>query len=172
MSLSEGVEWSLHCAWLLAQVPPGKALSSRRMAEFYGLPPAYLSKLLKSLVRAGILAATTGPRGGFRLARPAAGITVLEVTEAVEGSGPLFRCTEIRQQGPAPALKADCRRPCGIAQVMHDAEQAWRAHLAATTIADLVGQATSGSGGRVRAWLDRLPEHAAPTRPGLAIVDD
>ena len=45
MSLSEGVEWSLHC-------PAGEAVSSRRMAEFYGLRPAYLSKLLKSLVRA------------------------------------------------------------------------------------------------------------------------
>jgi Rrf2 family protein len=162
MSLSEGVEWSLHCAWLLAHVPAGKALSSRRMAEFYGLPPAYLSKLLKSLVRAGILGASTGPRGGFRLARTPADITVLDVMEAVEGSAPLFRCTEIRQRGPAPALKADCRRPCGIATVMHDADQAWRAQLAATTVADLVSRATSGSDGRARGWLERLPEHAAP----------
>ncbi|HKE72886.1 MAG TPA: Rrf2 family transcriptional regulator [Acidimicrobiales bacterium] len=158
MPLSEGVEWSLHCAWLLAQVPPGKALSSRRMAEFYALPPAYLSKLLKSLVRAGILDATTGPRGGFRLARPPAGITVLDVMEAVEGGDPLFRCTEIRQRGPAPVATADCRRPCGIAKVMHDAEQAWRAQLAASTVADLVTRASSGSGGRVRGWLASIME--------------
>jgi Rrf2 family protein len=158
MSLSAGVEWSLHCAWLLTHVPPGEALSSRRMAEFYGLPSAYLSKLLKSLVRAGILDATTGPRGGFRLARPAGDITVLDVMEAVEGSGPMFQCTEIRQRGPAPASRADCRRPCGIAKVMHDAEEAWRAQLAATTVADLAGQASSGSAGRARGWLKLLPE--------------
>jgi Rrf2 family protein len=161
MALSEGVEWSLHCAWLLSQVEQGEALSSRRMAEFYGLPPAYLSKLLKSLVRAGILDATTGPRGGFRLARPPADITVLDVVEAVEGKDPLFRCREIRQRGPVPASTAACRRPCGIANVMHEADQAWRARLAATSIADLVGQAGTGavrSGGRARGWLATLPE--------------
>ncbi|HEU4542750.1 MAG TPA: Rrf2 family transcriptional regulator [Jiangellaceae bacterium] len=158
MSLSEGVEWSLHCAWLLTHVRPGEALSSRRMAEFYGLPSAYLPKLLKSLVRAGILDATTGPRGGFRLARPAGDITVLDIMEAVEGRGPLFQCTEIRQRGPAPVSKADCRRPCGIAKVMHDAERAWRAQLAATTVADLANQASSGSDSRARRWLESLPE--------------
>jgi Rrf2 family protein len=164
MSLSEGVEWSLHCAWLLTHVPKGEALSSRRMAEFYGLPPAYLSKLLKSLVRAGILDATTGPRGGFRLARPADEITVLDVMEAVEGRGALFQCTEIRQQGPVPASAADCRRPCGIAKVMSEAEQAWRARLAATTIGELASSSRSGSGSRARDWLVQLPERRASTR--------
>jgi len=158
MSLSEGVEWSLHCAWLLTHAPAGEAVSSRRMAEFYGLPPAYLSKLLKSLVRAGILDATTGPRGGFRLARPPDDITVLDVMEAVEGRGALFQCTEIRQQGPVPASAADCRRPCGIAKVMSDADQAWRARLAATTIAELASSAGSGSASRARDWLTGIPE--------------
>jgi Rrf2 family protein len=161
--LSEGVEWSLHCAWLLTHVPPGQALSSRRMAEFYGLPSAYLSKLLKSLVRAGILDATTGPGGGFRLARPPSDITVLDILEAVEGSKPLFRCTEIRQRGPAPASTADCRRPCGIAKVMHDAEQTWRAQLAATSVADLLDQASSGSDRRASDWLARLPGRSVPS---------
>jgi Rrf2 family protein len=162
MALSEGVEWSLHCAWLLAQVPEGQPVSSRRMAEFYGLPPAYLSKLLKSLVRAGVLDATTGPRGGFRLARPPGEITVLDVVDAVEGGDPLFRCREIRQRGPVPASTADCRRPCGIAKVMYEAEQAWRSRLAATTVADLAGQPGSGSGRRATDWLATLPERAAP----------
>jgi len=38
-------------------------------------------------VRAGLLAAATGPRGGFRLARPPEEITVADVVEAVEGRG-------------------------------------------------------------------------------------
>jgi len=158
MSLPEGVEWAIHCTWLLAQAKPGESLSSRRMAEFYGLPNAYLSKSLKSLVRAGLLAATTGPRGGFRLARAATDITVLDIVEAIEGRTPMFRCTEIRQRGPVPVSKSDCRRPCGIAKVMHDAERAWREQLAATTVADLTGQASSGSTNRARGWLASLPE--------------
>jgi Rrf2 family protein len=164
MPLSEGVEWSLHCTWLLTHVPPGEALPSRRMAEFYGLPPAYLSKLLKSLVRAGILDATTGPRGGFRLTRPPGDITVLDVMEAVEGKAPLFQCTEIRQRGPVPTSEAACSRPCGIAKVMYDAEATWRAQLAATTVADLASQASSGSHSRALDWLNGLPERRASGR--------
>lgn len=163
MYLPEGVEWAVHCAWLLAQTRPGQALSSRRMAEFYGLPTAYLSKVLKSLVRAGLLDATTGPRGGFRLARPAADITVLDIVDAVEGRAPMFRCTEIRQRGPVPAPKSDCLRPCGVTKVMREAERAWRGELAATTIADLTARAGGGSTRRVRGWLDGLAGSTAST---------
>ena len=62
----------------------------------------------------------------------------------MEGPGPLFCCTEIRQRGPVPLTGAACRKPCGIAQVMRQAERAWRQELASTTIADLVE--TSGTG--------------------------
>jgi Rrf2 family protein len=83
MRLPEGVEWALHCTWLLTVARDRDALPARRLAEFYGLPEAYLAKLLKTLVRAGLLSATSGPRGGFRLARPPGDITVADVVEAV-----------------------------------------------------------------------------------------
>ena len=102
MKLSEGVEWALHCTWTLAAAPASEPLSTRRLAEFYDLPAPYLAKVLNSLVRAGVLTATSGPRGGFRLAKPADEITAAEVLEAVEGRGQLFSCTEIRQRGPVP----------------------------------------------------------------------
>lgn len=153
MRLPQGVEWALHCTWVLAMARDGDALPARRLAEFYGLPEAYLAKLLKALVRAGVLGASTGPRGGFRLARPPEEITVAEVVEAVEGQGPLFHCMEIRQRGPVPLIGAAVRRPCGIAQVMDRAERAWRRELAATTIADLVATSGVGAATRARTWL-------------------
>jgi Rrf2 family protein len=151
------VEWALHCTWLLTFTRDRDPLPARRLAEFYELPEAYLAKLLKALVRAGLLGATSGPRGGFRLARPPGDITVADVVEAVEGPSPLFQCTEIRQRGPVPLTGAACRRPCGIAQVMDGAESAWRAELAATTIADLVETSGIGAVTRVTSWLDTLP---------------
>lgn len=157
MRLPEGVEWALHCTWLLTLTRDGDALPARRLAEFYGLPEAYLAKLLKALVRAGLLTAASGPRGGFRLARPPGGITVAEVVEAVEGPGPLFHCTEIRQRGPVPLTGEACLRPCGIARVMHRAELAWRQELAATTIADLVEGSGTGAAARASRWLAALP---------------
>jgi Rrf2 family protein len=157
MRLPQGVEWALHSTWLLALARDGDALPARRLAEFYGLPEAYLAKLLKALVRAGLLSAATGPRGGFRLARPPEVITVAEVVEAVEGQGPLFHCMEIRQRGPVPLTGTAARKPCGIAQVMDRAERAWRKELAATSIADLVDTAGVGAVTRARTWLATLP---------------
>ncbi len=151
------MEWALHCTWLLTFTRDGDALPARRLAEFYGLPEAYLAKLLKALVRAGLLGATSGPRGGFRLARPPERITVAEIVEAVEGQAPLFHCTEIRQRGPVPLTGAACRQPCGIAQVMDRAERAWRKELAATTIADLAETSGVGAVTRVSSWLATLP---------------
>ena len=156
MKLTGGVEWALHCTWLLSLAPRDEALSTRRLAEFYDLPEAYLAKVLNSLVRAGVITATSGPRGGFRLVRRPEDITVAEVVAAVEGRGPLFHCTEVRQRGPVPLSEAACKRICGIAQVMQQAERAWWNELAATTVADLVASSGVGVGQRVDTWLSRL----------------
>jgi Rrf2 family protein len=138
--LSQGVEWGLHCAVLLAQAPDGLAVPRRMLAEQYDLPEAYLAKQLQSLVAGGILHAVSGPRGGYRLARPAAGVTVLDVLDAVEGSASPFVCQEIRQRGRVALTPEQCRRPCAIAAVMTQAHQAWRASLRAVTIGELAGR--------------------------------
>lgn len=138
MKLSQGVEWGLHCATLIAQVPDDVALSRRSLAEHYALPDPYLAKHLQALTRAGLLTATPGPRGGFRLAKPAEHITVLEVLEAIEGNAAPFLCQEIRQRGSGALSAEQCARPCAISAVMTEAHQAWRESLRRTTIADLV----------------------------------
>jgi len=139
MRLSEGVEWGLHCAVLVALVPPEQVLSAGRLAEYHGVPTPYLAKHLQALSRAGILESVPGPRGGYRLARLARDITVLDVVEAVDGTDPPFRCTEIRRRGPTGLPAREYRVPCSIHAVMATAEDAWRAELRRTSIADLVG---------------------------------
>jgi Rrf2 family protein len=137
MRLSEGVEWGLHCAVLLAVMPADAALSTTRLAEFHGVPVAYLAKHLQAMSRAGILEAGTGPRGGYRLARSPADISVLDVVEAVDGKDPAFQCLEIRRRGPAAVPAREYRTMCGIHRVMVEADEAWRARLGRTSIADL-----------------------------------
>lgn len=139
MRLSEGVEWALHCCGILAVLPSDGALPAARLAEYHGVPGAYLAKHLQALSRAGIVASVRGPRGGYRLARPPAEISVLEVVEAVERGEPAFRCTEIRRRGPCAVAEPKAyAKPCGITTVMREAEHAWRASLASRTVADLV----------------------------------
>jgi Rrf2 family protein len=138
MKLSDGVEWSLHCCTVLALLPEGTALPAARLAEFHGVPAAYLAKHLQALSRAGIVETVPGQRGGYRLARPPAEVSLWEVVAAVEGTAPAFRCTEIRRRGPAALPDRHYRSACGIARAMQRAEAAWRAELQATTLADLL----------------------------------
>jgi len=144
--MSEGVEWGLHCAALLGFLPPGAGLSTARLAEYHEVPPAYLAKHLQAMSRAGILEAAQGPRGGYRLARCPAEITVLEVVEAVDGPTPGFRCAEIRRRGPAGGLPLrEYRVPCAIHAVMDAADAAWRAELRATSLADVISRVVGGA---------------------------
>ena len=119
MKLSDGVEWGLHCAALLAAIPAGMVLPGKALAEFHGISESYLLKHLQALTTAGILVSVPGPKGGYRLARPAAEITVLEVVDAIEGRQSAFRCDEIRQRGPA-AMEPEVyqlsvlNRKCGL----------------------------------------------------------
>ena len=137
MRLSEGVEWGLHCAVVLAVLPSDASLSTARLAEYHSVPEAYLAKHLQALSGAGILAAGRGPRGGYRLARPPADISVLDVVEAVDGEDPAFRCLEIRRRGPAAVPAREYRTMCGVHRVMVEADDAWRARLSLTSVADL-----------------------------------
>jgi Rrf2 family protein len=155
VKLPESTEWVLHATTALAQLDPGATASAAQLAEHYDVPPAYLAKQLQSLVRAGVLMATTGPRGGFRLARPAADVTMLDVVEAVDGASPFYVCNEIRQQGRGAAPPEQCRRTCALAARMAEAETAWRASLAGVTIADIVAGLPRGVAQRTRALLFR-----------------
>lgn len=139
MRMSEGIEWALHCCTVLAFLPDDESLPAARLAEFHGVPGPYLAKHLQALTRAGITTSTSGPRGGFRLARSAAEITLLDVVVAIDGDDRAFTCTEIRQNGPQaqPAIDYPQLGPCGIATAMWRAEDAWRRELADTSIADL-----------------------------------
>jgi Rrf2 family protein len=138
MRMSEGVEWVLHCCTVLATLPSDETLPAAKLAELHDVAPAYLAKHLQATAAAGITETVPGPRGGYRLARPPAEISILDVVQAVDGDDTAFRCSEIRQQGPAAGPPSLYRRPCGIARAMWRAEDAWRAELRATTIADLV----------------------------------
>ncbi|MGW4794536.1 RrF2 family transcriptional regulator, partial [Nonomuraea sp. NPDC004297] len=138
MKLPASTEWLLHCATTLAQLPPGATTSAAQLAQYYDLPAPYLAKQLQALVKAGVLTATTGPRGGFRLARQASEITLLHIVEAVDGASSPYECREIRQQGRGALSPEECASVCVLAQKMHEAHQAWRSSLSGVSLADVI----------------------------------
>jgi len=162
MKMSEGVEWAAHCAVLLAYVPDGSALPAVKLAEYHGVPTPYLAKSLQALMRAGIVDSTPGRYGGYRLARRAEDISLLDIVAAIDGTEPAFRCSEIRRRGPS-AVPARAYSPmCGIATAMGQAEAAWRETLAAKSVADLarhvMDEAPPAALAKGTAWLGRQLE--------------
>jgi Rrf2 family protein len=137
---SVAVEYALHVVLQLAMFTPDKSASAKALAEFQGVPPAYLARIMTQLNKADLVVATEGKGGGYRLARPAQEITFLDVADAIEGGKPLFECTEVRLRcvlyGGKPPKPTGV---CGIHAVMLAAERRMREQLAATTVADVLG---------------------------------
>lgn len=68
----------------------------RELARAQQLSAKYLEQLVIPLRHAGLVQAARGPAGGYVLARPAEGISALEVVEAVEGPVCLLDCVARR----------------------------------------------------------------------------
>lgn len=138
MKLGDGVEQSIHSVLMLAGLGPDGVLAAAAIAEYHGVSPSYLLKHLQALAGANILQSVPGPKGGYRLARPLDKISLLDIVIAIEGATPAFRCAEIRQRGPSPLAQKFFSAPCAVNAAMLRAEQAYRAELRKTLLADLV----------------------------------
>ena len=158
--IGTGVEYALHCLLWLAESGDQQP-SSRDLADIQGVSPSYVAKIFSRLTKAGVVTSSEGIRGGYRLSRSPEKISVLEVTDAIEGNNPLFDCKEIRGDC---ALFEDgqpewaCSGVCGIHAVMLRAEKAMRAELAKTSLASLVtGMAKKGMpetfGNEAQVWF-------------------
>jgi Rrf2 family protein len=64
---------------------PGVPVKRELLADRESIPPAFLDDILRALRNGGLAASQRGAEGGWRLARPAAEITVGMIIRAVEG---------------------------------------------------------------------------------------
>ncbi|ATL25689.1 RrF2 family transcriptional regulator [Streptomyces formicae] len=169
MKLSGGVEWALHCCVVLTAA--SEPVPAARLAQLHEVSPSYLAKQMQALSRAGLVRSVQGKTGGYVLTKKAEDITLLDVVQAVDGKNPAFVCTEIRQRGPFATPPEQCAKQCPIARAMGAAEAAWRASLAAVTIADLVASVESDSGPDtlpgIGSWLTEEPRALRPA-PGTS----
>lgn len=66
--------------------------STRDLADLYHMPRTVVANLLKEFGKAGLLQSQRGLHGGYRLARPAAQITLLDVLNVIDGPVQLIDC--------------------------------------------------------------------------------
>jgi Rrf2 family protein len=66
--------------------------STTELAEAYHMPRSVVANLLKEFTKAELLESRRGQNGGYRLARPAAEITLLDVLNVIDGPVHLIDC--------------------------------------------------------------------------------
>ncbi len=175
---SAGVEYGIHCLlFLVDERGQSREASVRDLAELQGVPLEYLAKVFTKLARAGLVVATEGVRGGFRLARAPGEISVLDIVAAIDGPKAIFDCREVRERcaifdeaAPDWAVSG----PCAIHKVMLNAQQQMETALARQNILDLarqVGQkAPAHFTTQVNSWLSERRDNKGAGNPPEVIA--
>jgi Rrf2 family protein len=130
MELTKRGDYAVRAMLALARTQDGKLLSVRRIAEEMAIPVRFLPQVMADLAAAGLVEATTGRAGGYRLARPSDTISLLDVVEAVEGDSRRRTC--VLRGGPC-GLDGHC----DVHDVFFAAQDAMLNTLGAARLADL-----------------------------------
>jgi Rrf2 family protein len=150
--LSSQEEYGLRCLLQVARRGRLQPVPILEIARAEGLSPEYAGKLLRELRLAGLVASTKGSRGGYRLARPPAELTVWQVLHALGGA--LFPDDFCECH---PGQHSDCvhTTDCSLRALWRSVDGVLRAHLQGVTLADLVREEES-----MALWLEPEPMEA------------
>ncbi|HKE95796.1 MAG TPA: SUF system Fe-S cluster assembly regulator [Povalibacter sp.] len=111
---------------------PERSLAAAEVAERTHIALPTVSKLLKTLQRAGLVSSTRGSLGGYQLARPASEITAAKILDALEGP---FAITECSGQHSNCGIESNCQ----VGHVWQRVNGAIRRALNDVTLAQLAG---------------------------------
>jgi Rrf2 family protein len=76
----------------MASQPQGGIILKKDICKAQDITPAFLTKILQPLIKAGIVGSQRGVGGGFFLAKPASAITLFDVVKSQEGPLYLNQC--------------------------------------------------------------------------------
>jgi Rrf2 family transcriptional regulator, cysteine metabolism repressor len=115
------------------------AVSAKRIAEEFLIPPELLAKILQRLAKEGLITSQNGPKGGYVLARRPMAITVGEVIRALEGPIRIVECYEDESDCPQME-RCNLRRPVQKIQaaITHMLDSMSLAELTSTDVPELL----------------------------------
>lgn len=131
MVITRATEYAIRTVIFLAQQPRNEIVLKKDICRTQEVTPAFLTKILQPLIKAGIVSSQRGVGGGFLLAREAHEITLLDILQAEEGRLKLNHCL----------VDPDvCHRDayCAAHEVWHEAQMEMADVLGRYSIADLV----------------------------------
>ncbi len=158
MKISTRTEYGVRVLVTLARIDDDAPLSLKEIARREKLPHAYLEQLIGDLRRAGLVSATRGQSGGYRLARPAAEIPMTDAVRALEG--PIL---EMPCAGAEDLEHCDRPQPCSVHEVFKRVYESLSLSLGATSLAEVVASA-GGPPYPAAVRRRRVAEHSAITR--------
>lgn len=85
LRISRGCEYAISALKVIAMLEPDQTLRAEEVALRAGCPAKFTANLLTQLTKDGLLEGSRSSGRGYRLARPAADISVLEIIESVDG---------------------------------------------------------------------------------------
>jgi Rrf2 family protein len=130
LTITRKVDYALRAMVFLAGLTPVELRNFETIATAYQIPKDFLAKIMRQLVQAELVQSIRGPRGGYKLNRPAYEISVLEVVEAVEGPIFLNHCLD---DGDPCSIEARC----SMMSVWERAQQAMTEVLRTTLLSDI-----------------------------------
>jgi Rrf2 family protein len=117
-------------------------VSLKAIAEAEGLPLAYLERIVALLKKAGLVESQRGAHGGYRLARPAAEITMDEAVLALEGVVAPMSCfvdDSVERRGVLCSHHEDAGHGCATKLLWTRVQGGMVEAMRRTTLAELIG---------------------------------
>jgi len=125
MKLTMQGEYAVRAMLELAKQYGNGLISAKELALRQDIPAVFLTKILSTLTKAGLIISQRGSQGGIRLAKEPSGITIKSVIEAVEGPFKLNMC--LGEPG-----ECDRKPTCKVHRMWHRAQEAMLKELGIT----------------------------------------
>ncbi|HVJ05052.1 MAG TPA: Rrf2 family transcriptional regulator [Candidatus Saccharimonadales bacterium] len=126
MQLTRAADYAVRVMIHLASQPEGAIVPKKLLATAAEAPESFLSKILQSLSRAGLIQTRRGVVGGFSLLPRGAKASMLEVVECIDGPIALNVCVtsgiSCNRQGECAAHRVWVRAQAAMLSVLNDAK--------------------------------------------------
>jgi Rrf2 family protein len=92
MIITRATEYAIRAVLYMASQPQGEIIFKKDICRAQEITPAFLTKILQPLIKAGIVGSQRGVGGGFYLAKPASEVNLFDIIKTQEGPLYLNQC--------------------------------------------------------------------------------
>lgn len=139
MKITQWGEYGLLCSMHIARSEQSgeRTVGAAEIAEHQGIALQYAQQILQRLRKGGVIESVRGPHGGYKLARPAAEITLGEILLAAEGSTFEVIC-DTKPIDPNQRCRPE--HACGLRTLWHELAEHVDGFLHGRNLADLTNE--------------------------------